>query len=119
LFFVFVINNPTIENPMHVEIGGWCVDLLADNNDSDIHLLKLVMQEAKKEGVTYGSVGVIPLPPVPPEIAASRVANPSNEPPTKPYVTLLRCGEEEVAKLLQAIGVDLNTVPFSRIEFEE
>lgn len=83
--------------PMHVfiEVGGWCVTLYENQQEGiTVDFLKLFYGAARKKGFAAGCVDVFPY------------TSQSQSEGTVPYVTVLRCNEEDAKAILLEMGVE-------------
>lgn len=89
---------------MNVEHNDWSVTIYADGDD-EIPILGQIVEIARKKKISFGSVGVIPLPPN---------CSPKKEGDLV-YVSLLHCDEEEAKKFFSP---HLEYALFTRIEVD-
>jgi hypothetical protein len=87
---------------MNVEYNAWSVTIYADGDD-EVSILKQILEIARKKKISFGSVGIIPLPP----------QCPGREKGSLVYISLLHCDEKQAKKLL---APHLNYALFCRVD---
>ena len=91
---------------MIAEINYWSVTFYGEQ-ESDSQLLLMLCQKAREFGISFGSVGVFPLP----------VSRSTYEVRPQVFVFFPHYGEDEAYSLLSATGIEPDSVNFKEVVF--
>lgn len=90
---------------MNIEYNSWSVTIYADGDD-EVSILKQILEIARKKKISFGSVGVIPLPP----------QCPPREKDDLVFISLLHCDEKQAKKLF---APHLDYALFCNVDIDE